>query len=287
MLAKSKLNSIKTLIFQALKDLEISHEEFKTIVVEKKKVSKNEKFLILEDLLKKTDYNAKISEIERKISSISGLATNSALTAVENYMILKLSRKTNYDTKISDIESKYITTADYNKFTKDIVASSIKSKNLVDKSAIAGFISNAKLDKKVAALASKAELKAEQDKMIKLQAFDSSYFRGKSYFVDNDGTQNYLVFQSMYKYFKKISNTNYISEWKSKGLPEEVIKPLSTISDRIIPGLADIGRKIRVKFIWSCLKQDKIAFTHVDNNKKDILIFSEGPTQEFYGTVLH
>ena len=37
------------------------------------------------DLLKK-DYNAKISETERKISSISGLATNSALTAVENKM---------------------------------------------------------------------------------------------------------------------------------------------------------------------------------------------------------
>ena len=201
-------------------------------------------------------------------------------------MILKLSRKTNYDTKITDIESKYITTADYNKFTKDIVASSTKSKNLVDKSAIAGFISNAKLNKKVATLASKAELKAEKDKLIKLQAFDSSYFRGKSYFVDNDGTQNYLVFQSMYKYFKKISNTDYISEWKSKGLSEEVIKPLSTISNIIIPGLTDIGRKIRVKFIGSCLKQDKIAFTHIDNKKKDILILSEGPTQGFYGTTL-
>ena len=35
-------------------------------------------------LLKKTDYNAKITEIERKIPSISGLATNVALTAVEN-----------------------------------------------------------------------------------------------------------------------------------------------------------------------------------------------------------
>ena len=35
MLAKSKLNSIKTLMFQAL--LDISHEEFKTIVNEKEK----------------------------------------------------------------------------------------------------------------------------------------------------------------------------------------------------------------------------------------------------------
>ena len=29
----------------------------------------------------------------------------------------------------------------------------------------------------------------------------------------------------MYKYFKKIGNTDNISEWKSKGLPNEVIKP--------------------------------------------------------------
>ena len=37
MLAKSKLNSIKTLMSQALIDLDISHEEFKTIVNEKEK----------------------------------------------------------------------------------------------------------------------------------------------------------------------------------------------------------------------------------------------------------
>ena len=37
MLAKSKLNSIETLISKALIDIEISHEEFKTIVNEKEK----------------------------------------------------------------------------------------------------------------------------------------------------------------------------------------------------------------------------------------------------------
>ena len=37
MLAKSKLNSIETLMSQALINLEISHEEFKTIVNEKEK----------------------------------------------------------------------------------------------------------------------------------------------------------------------------------------------------------------------------------------------------------
>ena len=34
--------------------------------------------------LVKTDYNTEISEIENKIPSINGLATNSALTAVED-----------------------------------------------------------------------------------------------------------------------------------------------------------------------------------------------------------
>ena len=40
MLAKSKLNSIETLISQELIDLEISHEELKTIVKEKEKYEK-------------------------------------------------------------------------------------------------------------------------------------------------------------------------------------------------------------------------------------------------------
>ena len=35
--------------------------------------------------------------------------------------------------------------------------------------------------------------------MLNFQVFDLSYFRGKSYFEENDA-QNYLVFQPMYKY---------------------------------------------------------------------------------------
>ena len=40
MLAKSKLNSIETLISQALTDMEISHEEFITTLNEKDKYEK-------------------------------------------------------------------------------------------------------------------------------------------------------------------------------------------------------------------------------------------------------
>ena len=39
-----------------------------------------------------------------------------------------LVRKIDYNSKISDIKNKYVITADYNKFTKDIVANSIKVK---------------------------------------------------------------------------------------------------------------------------------------------------------------
>ena len=38
-------------------------------------------------LVQKLDYDAKITEIENKIPNISGLATNSALTAVENEIL--------------------------------------------------------------------------------------------------------------------------------------------------------------------------------------------------------
>ena len=39
-----------------------------------------------------------------------------------------------------------------------------------------------------------------------------------SHFVDIDGTENYLVFQPIRRYFTVIANTKYISELKSKGL---------------------------------------------------------------------
>ena len=118
-----------------------------------------------------------------------------------------------------------------------IVANQIKSKNLVDKSAISGFINNADLHNKVATLAPKSELKAKQDKIAKLQTFDSSYFQCKSHFAA-DGAQNYLIFQPMYRYFKKIIGVGtgeYIYFWKSKGLSDERINSITTADYSITP----------------------------------------------------
>ena len=114
--------------------------------------------------------------------------------------------------------------ADYNKFASQTLNAKIKQKKLFDKSAFAGFISSTDLNKKVTTSAKKAELKAGQDKITKLQAFDSSYFRGKNHFED-DSTRNYLAFQAIYRYFKNIGNTDHLSSWKSKELSDESIKP--------------------------------------------------------------
>ena len=67
----------------------------------------------------------------------------------------------------------------------EISDNKIKEKKLVNESYITGFINSFDLDQKITTLKTKAELKAEQDKIVKLQAFDSSYFCGKSHFEDD------------------------------------------------------------------------------------------------------
>ena len=52
-----------------------------------------------------------------------------------------------------------------------------------------------------------------ENELKNLKTFDLSYFIGKSHF-DEDGTQNYLVFQPMLEYFKL--NSSWIAKWKSK-----------------------------------------------------------------------
>ena len=94
-------------------------------------------------LLKKTDYNAKITEIEDKIPSISGLSTNAALPAAENKIpnIRTLVKKTGYNTKITEIErkfthhnhDKYITTPGFNTLSANVFNARLTQANLVTK----------------------------------------------------------------------------------------------------------------------------------------------------------
>ena len=84
-------------------------------------------------------------------------------------------------------------------------------------------------------------------------------FIGKSDF-DEDGTQNYFLFQPLNKCFKLITNTFSILLWQSKGLFTESIDPPTT---SFSPSINYVGNKIRVKFNGSCLKQsNKLTYTH-------------------------
>ena len=86
-----------------------------------------------------------------------------------------------------------------------------------------------------------------------------SYFIGKNFF-EEDGTQSYLVFQPLKKYFQLISNTLSILLWQSKGLSTETIYPLTT---SFSPLINYVGNKIRVKFGGSFLRQsNKLTYTH-------------------------
>ena len=99
-------------------------------------------------------------------------------------------------------------------------------------------------------------------KITSNKTFDSIYFCGKYHFEDN-GTQNYLVFQTACRYFKTVSiNYSNILSWKSKGLSDESIKPPSTSNKILNPSLNYVGTKARKEFKGDCLKQDKISFGH-------------------------
>ena len=62
----------------------------------------------------------------------------------------------------------------------------------------------------------------------------------------------------MYRYFKAFSFTQYIEyvlDWKSKGLPSESFKAISTSDNSLNPTL-----NIRITFTGDCLSQQKITY---------------------------
>ena len=130
----------------------------------------------------------KIKEVDNKIADLGGLMycswhKNSFDKKFDKKItfVSSLVKKTDYDAKILEIEVKYFTTSDYNKFTSDILDAKVKQKELVNKSNISNLVKNPDLNAKLATLATKAELKAEQDKIVKLETIDSNYFHRKCF----------------------------------------------------------------------------------------------------------
>ena len=164
-------------------------------------------------LVKKTNYNTNITEIENKFPDVSNLATKTALTAVENKIpnVSSLVNKTDYNTKVAEIENKltnhnhdkYIDfVLEFNKLAADVFNVRLAQAKLITKTELDAKLSS--LNRKITSNKTKHLL--VENELNKLKTFDWSYFIGKSCF-DEDVTQNYLVFQSLNKYFKLITNT--------------------------------------------------------------------------------
>ena len=188
-------------------------------------------------MIKKTDFNFKISEVEGKIPIISGLATTSALTPVENKVpdVNGLIKKTDYDTKISEIEikttdhdnDKYITTPEFNTIATSTINARLAAQT--------DLIGKPEFDAKLKGISDRVTKNKTKHLLVEnelkiLNTLDLSYFWGKNYFEGNDGAQNALIFQTVQKNFN-LSNAYQISKWKSKGLSNKSLNAVGTLGD--------------------------------------------------------
>ena len=93
----------------------------------------------------------------------------------------------------------YSYSTEFNKLTAEYFAARLQA-NVVIKTDFDDQLKS--LNQKINSNKTKNLLK--ENELKKLKAFDSNYFISKSHF-EGDGTQNYLVFQPMYRYIKRVS----------------------------------------------------------------------------------
>ena len=181
--------------------------------------------------------------------------------------VTSLIKKTDYNTKTDEIEKKitdhsheiYIATPEFNEFTAESFDLRLKQANLINKRNFANKLSS--FNKRINWNKTKHVLVKHELK--KLKTFDSGIFIVQSYF-NNDEAQLYLIFQPIYRTTTTFSGIqNIISGWKSKGLSNKKFRPLYTSNKILSAKLVWINNpSIRLRFEWSCLKQeDTTPFT--------------------------
>ena len=118
--------------------------------------------------------------------------------------VSNLVKKTDYDTKVTEIENKlnnhnhdkYITTPEFNTLAADVFNARLAQANLITKTDFDFKLS--RINREVTK--NKTENLLVKNESNKLKTFDSSYFTGKSHF-EEDGTQNDLIFQPLKQIF--------------------------------------------------------------------------------------
>ena len=214
------------------------------------------------NLVTKTDFNTKVTETEGTIPDTTNIANKTALTAVESKIpsasnLVKKSKIIEIEIKINDhSHDEYITTQELNDLTAKHFTARLKQADLVTK---------IDFDDKLKSFNQKNNSNKTKHLLVekeinRLKKISKEYIAVK-YLSEENGIQNYLVFQLMSKYLKVPNNKNYVLECKSKGISAESVKTPATVNNILNP-LLEYDNKLKLKFNRSCLKQDKVTYDH-------------------------
>ena len=174
----------------------------------------------ISNLATKSNLNTRINEVKNEIPSITDLATTYALTAVKNKIpsISNLVKKTDYDTKIGEIENRMIS------LNRKIVSNKTKDITI-------------------------------ENELKKLKTFDLSYFRGKNYHI-RQSKLLYISANSKYLKVAYVNDITYILSLKSRGLNDVKIDYIKTNNYLLNPRMDHYDMsKIRIKFDGSFLNR--------------------------------
>ena len=159
-------------------------------------------------LVKKTDYNTKIYEIEKKMTD-------------------------------HDHSNKYITTQKFNKLTSENFTARLKQENLTSKNDIADFVKKTDFDDKLKNLnknvtsnktkhvEAEKKLTDLRNKVTEISEKGYNFLLDRMYFTGNDGYQNFLAFASILSSLILCRNKK-VTKWISTGISSEKIKLFDT-----------------------------------------------------------
>ena len=141
--------------------------------------------------------------------------------------------------KITDHNhDKYISTSEFNKFTKEILYLRLKRATLARKSDVANFLKKKDSDNKLKHVASSKneinvlskKVKAVSTKRLKSYLIDKFKILNEAKYFSLGMFQNYSVFIPTKKYIKYFSGTTQIESWTSSGMSEENIENTENIT---------------------------------------------------------
>ena len=145
--------------------------------------------------------------------------------------------KTDYNAKITEIDNKlnnhnldkYTDTSEFNKLAADVFHARLAQAKLITKTQFDSKLSS--LNRKITSNKTKHLL--VENELNQLKTFHSIYFIEKSHF-EKDGTQNYLVFQPINMYFKKFLLPNKLNMFQKRNLKDYLVKVLGRFLRLII-----------------------------------------------------